>query len=116
MGERSIIIPPSQADCPERLWPPPRTAVRSPWAAANFTAHRTSAAPTQRTMSAGLRSKSGFQSLRAASYPDCSAVRTLSVGSFEYEFHAVARRILKKELHLRSPRNPVHLVIDPERA
>lgn len=65
--ERSIISPPSQTDWPERLCPPPRTAVSSSCARANSTERITSAAPAQRAMSAGRRSKAPFQIRRASS-------------------------------------------------
>ena len=69
IGETSIMSPPSQADWPERLWPPPRTAVSSACALAKLTACITSAAPAQRTISAGLRSKAGFHRRRARRSP-----------------------------------------------
>ncbi len=53
MGDRSIINPPSQVDCPDRLWPPPFTAVSSEYERANCTARTTSAVLAQRAMSAG---------------------------------------------------------------
>lgn len=66
------MIPPSQVDLPEELWPPARTAVSNWCARANSTERLTSAAPEQRAMSAGCLSNAPFQTLRAASYPASS--------------------------------------------
>ena len=50
IGDRSITSPPSTVPRPAPLWPPPRTAMSSPFARANASAARTSATSRQRTI------------------------------------------------------------------
>jgi hypothetical protein len=67
IGERSIMTPSSQTPFPATLWPPPRTATRSPLVRAKFTALTTSATPVQRAMTAGRLSIIPFHTRRAES-------------------------------------------------
>ena len=60
-----MTIPPSQSALPPTLWPPPRTATRSSFSRAKFTASTTSATPEQRAMIPGCLSMLAFQIRRA---------------------------------------------------
>jgi hypothetical protein len=64
---RSITMPSSQVLSPEKLWPPPRTAVTSPRSRAVFTAATTSAVLAQRAIRAGRRSIIALKTRRASS-------------------------------------------------
>ena len=75
MLDKSIIMPPSHTAWPATPWPPPRTATRSAWSRAKFTAAITSATPWQRTISLGRLSIIPFQMPRVVSYsgaPGCN--------------------------------------------
>ncbi len=67
MRERSITIPSSLTALPATLCPPPRIESTIPDSRAKLTASITSAVPIARTINAGLRSISPFQTARASS-------------------------------------------------
>ena len=65
--DRSITMPSSQVERPGMLWPPHRTAISRSSSRANRRAVTTSPTWVGRTISAGCRSTSPFQTTRAAS-------------------------------------------------
>ena len=67
MAPRLIIRPSSPTDVPAKLWPPPRTAISSSRSRPSAIARATSPGVAQRAMSAGRRSMSAFQTVRASS-------------------------------------------------
>ena len=58
------------------LWAPQRTAISTPWVAANRTAACTSASSTHLATASGRRSMAAFQTFRASSYAGSAASTT----------------------------------------
>src|SRR3954454_3351997 len=79
--ERSITSPSSTEQWPAGLWPPPRTAISSPFACPKARALATSSASTQRAIAAGLRTISRLKQSRARSYSRSPSTRTSPVSA-----------------------------------
>lgn len=68
INDRSSTIPRSQVDSPGKLWPPQRTASKTPCSAAMRTTFWTSLALIARTIAAGRRSANALFTRRSRSY------------------------------------------------